>query len=96
MNLRIDVFRITMATALLGAWALVGAHDHEQDHGALNVSVPATSTQPSLSSDRPQSYFGYSTNTGLIYAHIAFMVVSWMFVLPLGTLDLLDRRAVSG
>ena len=94
MNLRIELLRIITTTALLGTWSLAGAHGHEHDDGAYNVSMHTTSAQPASTSsthaysDGPQSYFGYTTDTGLIYAHIIFMVIAWIFVLPLGTFAL--------
>lgn len=32
----------------------------------------------------PTSYFQLSAYSGLVTAHIAFMVVAWVFVLPIG------------
>ncbi|KAI9788635.1 MAG: hypothetical protein M1816_006781 [Peltula sp. TS41687] len=51
---------------------------------ATASAEPALITSAHVSSDGLQSYFGYSTDTGLIHAHIVFMVIAWIFVLPLG------------
>ena len=43
------------------------------------ISLLSSSVQTS-----PPSYFGYSAGSGFLYAHVFFMVLGWMFLLPVG------------
>jgi hypothetical protein len=44
-----------------------------------SISLVSSSAQTSL-----PSYFGYSAGSGFLYAHVFFMVLGWMFLLPVG------------
>lgn len=44
----------------------------------------STTTQPPNSQGYPDTYFAHTEHTGVIYTHIALMVLSWVFILPIG------------
>jgi len=74
------------AALLLCALPLVAAHD---DEPMDNMNMGKSSTSTSAATSTPQAtgmasnYFTYPEHTGLIYAHIAFMVIAWLFILPI-------------
>ena len=92
---------LTPARALLpflvASAVLVSAH--EDSAGTEVGAVPCTqSHNETFSSNmtiplKPQSYFTYANHSGLMLAHIAFMTLGWLFVLPIGTLT---SRVLSG
>ena len=81
------------AAGLLLHASLGHAHGHGE-HDEMDMTTPsmalarpvvATSTAAAMSHS-PQTYFQYDGSAGLMYAHIIFMVVAWVFVLPFGEL----------
>ena len=92
---------LTLARALplllVASAVLVYAHE---DSASTEVGAASCTQSPNrtLSSNitvprMPQSYFTYSNHSGLILAHITFMTLGWVFVLPIGRLKL---EALSG
>ncbi|KAI9773462.1 MAG: hypothetical protein M1840_007679 [Geoglossum simile] len=93
MQLRSGTKAISVALLLSLATAL--AHD---DHNSMeeemgNVALsPIAGLRPSISllsspgQTSPPSYFGYSAGSGFLYAHVFFMVLGWMFLLPIGVM----------
>lgn len=80
--------RLQYAFWLLCAGAsIVFAHgDDEMDMDGMNSEpTPPVNPKPHDQFDMP-SYIGLDTYSGLMLAHIVFMVLSWFFVLPLGKL----------
>lgn len=51
---------------------------HENGHDGGNVTIEEKEYQP--------TYFSHPDHAGVMYAHIILMVVSWVFILPIGTL----------
>jgi hypothetical protein len=42
-----------------------------------------TTTQPLNGDDYPDTYFAHTEHAGVIYTHIALMVLTWVFILPI-------------
>lgn len=84
---------LTLARALLlllvASPILVHAHEDSTipEVGAVscthchNATLSSNMTVPLM----PQSYFAYGNHSGIMLAHIAFMTLGWLFVLPVGT-----------
>lgn len=60
--------------------ASAAAHSDEQPHN--NESSGAGSN----GQEYPPTYFAHTEYVGLVYAHIVLMAISWVIVLPVGTL----------
>ena len=74
----------TTSTAVLGLLPLVLAHGGgDGDHGELHGSDKLKDE-----TEYPATYFAHPDHIGVIYSHIALMVVAWVFVLPVGKLHL--------
>lgn len=43
-----------------------------------------TTTQPPKDEDYPDTYFAHTEHIGVICTHVALMVLSWVFILPIG------------
>lgn len=69
------------ALLLLASGAV--AHGHDEDMNMVTPSLPAVSSNSALPTE-PESYFQYGEHTGLLAAHILFMTIGWVFVLPIG------------
>ncbi len=76
------------ALALAGAAVLAGfvpsalAHGDEADMNvAMSSAIPGP--EPDGATDAP-SYFSHPDHRGLMFAHIGFMALAWIFVLPIG------------
>ncbi|KAI9787725.1 MAG: hypothetical protein M1839_000256 [Geoglossum umbratile] len=50
------------------------------------LNKPNVSLLPNPAQTPSPSYFGLSTGSGLLYAHVFFMVLGWMFLLPIGVM----------
>ncbi|KAI9752694.1 MAG: hypothetical protein M4579_005532 [Chaenotheca gracillima] len=50
----------------------------------MEASPQPTTTSAAGAAQVPQSYFAFPPHAGLMYAHIALMVMGWVFVLPVG------------
>lgn len=96
-------FRIQAASALLCALAVVAsAHGDENMNMGEAESAPVPSPTPSGQKnydlyDEP-NYFSLDAHSGLMMAHIGFMILAWFFVLPIGKSslnELLKLRALS-
>jgi hypothetical protein len=55
--------------------------DMKMDMGMGHVS---NTTQPPKDQEYPDTYFAHTEHSGVIYTHIALMVLSWVFLLPIG------------
>ena len=82
-------FVILAAVILLGLISSVVAHGGKEtegmnmDIGGLSISSPvATGTNGAMA--EPASYFQLTEHTTLMFAHILFMTIGWVFVLPVG------------
>lgn len=68
-----------------------GVHDqgHRHDGDSTNMVAEGyhgfadNGTTPAVG-DYPPTYFALADHSGLIYAHIGTMVITWVFVLPVG------------
>ncbi|KAI9884859.1 MAG: hypothetical protein M1823_003341 [Watsoniomyces obsoletus] len=79
------------AVILLGIWSLVRAHGHDEDGVVREIAATVAAGAPpqllpsssstNISETAP-SYFNYQTHGSLLYAHIVFMSIAWVFVLP--------------
>jgi Domain of unknown function (DUF2427) len=85
---------IAYTAAVLGLATLTLAHPHGHDDtsstdmGAMDMAV--TSPPAPVTSEAVQfepSYFRYGEYQLWIYGHIATMIISWVFVLPIGMLS---------
>ncbi|KAH0544008.1 hypothetical protein FGG08_001776 [Glutinoglossum americanum] len=97
MQLR-SVTKLTSAALLLEFLFLAAAFAHdghsnmEEDMDKIGpspsagLSRPAASVSPNAVQTNHPSYFGYSAGSGFIYAHAFFMVLGWMFLLPVGVM----------
>lgn len=62
-----------------------GGHEHGHNHGGESGGMKMSDADKPLPEDQyPPTYFALSEHTAAIYAHIALMVVAWVFVLPVG------------
>ncbi len=59
--------------------------DKSGGHGQLASSDNMTSPDMELFLSWP-SYFDHPEHSGLMFAHIAFMVLAWIVLLPIGEL----------
>lgn len=85
-------FILTAALWLLGALPHGFAHGHGEHEGTAEVEAFMANTTLQMSSIDPsiaslQSYFTYPEHATLLSAHIAFMVIAWFFILPIGKLN---------
>jgi hypothetical protein len=85
---RSGAFIAASAALLLCVFPLADAHGDESmddmNMGQANTSPGAGIPAPQTSA-MASSYFTDTESAGLIYAHIAFMVIGWFFVLPICT-----------
>lgn len=72
--------------ALLGLASVAVAHGHDEDMN-MDMGEPSMA-RPTITSGVnatvPQTYFRYSEHSGLMMAHIFFMTIAWVFILPIG------------
>lgn len=86
MIYRKTILRLPSAL-LLALLPVVFAHgdgdsmDMKMDMGMGHVS---NTTQPPKDQDYPNTYFAHTDHSGVIYTHIALMILSWVFLLPIG------------
>ena len=69
----------TLTAATLGLVVAVMAHgdDDNMDMAGGNSPVPNSDSYP-------PTYFALADHAGVMYAHIAVMLISWVVVLPAG------------
>lgn len=88
MRLLTDPFAVNMAFPLFVAVPLAFAHEtvagtgpdqHVDSHGHQHASHDVASDAES-----PLTYFAHQEHIALLYSHIALMVLSWVFILPIG------------
>jgi hypothetical protein len=78
---------VTFAVAaLLGLASVAVAHGHDEDMD-MKMGEPSMA-RPTITfganATVPQTYFRYGEHSGLMMAHIFFMTIAWIFVLPIG------------
>ena len=56
---------------------------HGGGHESMDMGHGGNATD-SPKEDYPDTYFAHTEHTGVIYTHIALMVLAWVFVLPVG------------
>lgn len=87
-----SITTLVEALSLLGVVNAVLAHGHEAptsmevhaEHGAQSHFVNVTSPSNTTATPLAQSYFAHSDHSALMLAHISFMIIAWVFVLPCG------------
>lgn len=72
----------TASALVLGLLPTVLAHGGDETHEA---------DAPKADSEYPPSYFSHPEHVGVIYAHIALMIIAWVFVLPAAVMLSLAR-----
>ncbi|KAK6069610.1 integral membrane protein [Seiridium cupressi] len=83
------------AAAILSALPVVLAHGHDDAAAAdadmdMDMDMGADKPQPDPDSYLP-TYFTHPEHRGLIYAHVALMVLGWVVMLPIGVMFSLAR-----
>lgn len=75
-----------VVTALLLGALLPTALAHGGPEGAMDMGGGTNSSadEPLPEDQYPPSYFSHPEHRGLLFAHIALEVLSWVFMLPLG------------
>lgn len=75
---------------------IVFAHGDSQDMGKMNMGIDhdSNTTQSPKHQDYPNTYFAHFEHSGVIYAHISLMVISWVFILPIGKFTSATRYSV--
>ncbi|KAF3763698.1 hypothetical protein M406DRAFT_293326 [Cryphonectria parasitica EP155] len=87
-------FRAASAVLFLGfLLPAVLAHggDENMDMGDSMDSMAIDGDEPSPGAEYPPSYFTHPEHRGVLVAHIGFMVLAWVVVLPLATMFSLTR-----
>lgn len=88
------IYVLVLITVLVGK-ALTAAHGHDESVDMAREMGASASASPEAlrpviaaptetNHDEIRSYFALNSNCGLIYAHIVFMTLGWVFVLPIG------------
>lgn len=88
MKLQAELFTLVCGALLLEVLPLADAHGDGYGAAANNTwhrGDGAPEMESNLSSMSASSYFKYNPHARLIYTHVLFMVLAWMFVLPIGT-----------
>jgi len=57
------------------------AHGDEKGHGGMEMTE---ADKPLPEDQYPPTYFAHPDHKAAIYAHIALMVLAWVFMLPVG------------
>ena len=78
---RRSVFFLASYAVILGL--VPRALGHGDDMEGMDMSPPANQPPPD-DGGYPPTYFAHPEHRGLIFAHIALMVASWIFMLPVG------------
>lgn len=66
-----------LSSALL--LGLAAAHGHEDDAASMSATANMTVEAEPI----PPSYLNYGEHGNLMVAHIVFMTIAWVFVLPI-------------
>lgn len=76
-------FRAVAALALAAALPVVLAHGGD---GGMHMDGGDMETDniPKEEQQYPETYFSHAEHAGLMYAHIVFMTLAWVFALPVG------------
>ncbi|KAM0411218.1 hypothetical protein ACHAPD_009419 [Fusarium lateritium] len=57
----------------------------------MGIDHGSNTTQPPKHQNYPDTYFAHPEHSGTIYTHIALMVISWVFILPIAVMLSLAR-----
>lgn len=82
--------KLLALVAVLGALPSVLAHGDDHEGGMdmdMDMGSASNADAPPEIGPEPESmatYFSFPDHKTTIYAHIALMIVGWVFVLPLG------------
>ncbi|KAH6614735.1 hypothetical protein B0J18DRAFT_306625 [Chaetomium sp. MPI-SDFR-AT-0129] len=69
-----------------------GGHEHGHAHGSESGGMKMSDADKPLPEDQyPPTYFAHPEHGAAIYAHIALMVVAWVFALPVAVMFSLAR-----
>jgi hypothetical protein len=74
---------LTIASAALLLELVPLATAHGDDH--MDMKAPDT-PQPQTQNGQPQTYWRLSEHVALMYWHIAFEILAWVGILPVGRL----------
>ncbi|KAK3376010.1 hypothetical protein B0T24DRAFT_213445 [Lasiosphaeria ovina] len=88
----------TLVTSILQAVAsaiILGLLPGALAHGDDDMEMGEGSDKPLPDDQYPPNYFGLADHRGLIYAHIALMVLAWIFILPVGVMFSLARSRLA-
>ncbi|KAI0002365.1 hypothetical protein F4779DRAFT_635236 [Xylariaceae sp. FL0662B] len=87
----VSALKVLALAAALGALPAAFAHGHD-DNGATDMGMDTSAEDPKPDEDSyPPTYFAHPEHAGVIYAHIAFMVIGWIIMLPIGVMFSLAR-----
>lgn len=79
--------QLCACVALLASLPSAVAHGHDEDMGMdMPVARPTIAPAPQTTNAAPESYFQYGEHSGLLFGHIFLMIISWVFVLPIGVM----------
>lgn len=82
------------AAVLLLSAVVLGLSPATLAHGDEGMDMGGGDDAPKPDPESyPPTYFTHPEHQGLMYAHIAFMTVAWVFLLPPGKCFLLQKRA---
>jgi hypothetical protein len=76
------ILRVIASAAVLGLVPTVLAHgdDMKIEQGEADKPRPAD--------EYPPTYFAHPEHRTAVYAHVGLMVLGWVFVLPIGKMDI--------
>lgn len=78
--------KLTLAASFL--MALASAHGSDDSHSSMpsmtNMDGMTMEDQQPANITYPPTYFAHPEHSGLIYGHIALMIIAWVFFLPVG------------
>ncbi|KAI1080285.1 hypothetical protein F5B20DRAFT_107016 [Whalleya microplaca] len=86
-----SALKLLALAAALGALPVVLAHGHG-DEGAMDMGTDMAAEDPKPDeASYPPTYFAHSEHASVMYAHIAFMVIGWIVMLPMAVMFSLAR-----
>lgn len=88
MQSKLSFFLLFLTSVLCRSHLAAAQHDHGhamEDMAAFNST-----------GDEPMSYWDYPENKGLLYTHIAFMVLAFWILMPMGKKVFLQCKQMIG
>lgn len=73
----------TTAVVLIASLPIVAGHDDDGMDMNMDVSSPVDASNTTEFDDAPMNYFRYAHHGGWIYAHVALMILAWVFAMPI-------------